>query len=306
MEGYTFKKGAPAREAQFLFNRPEHLYLQRRSGWHTYYVADKSDTVVASLNFHLDGETARSPFRAPFGSFELTALPPEVLFEFIGFAEAELAGNDIRQIVIKEPPIIFDPARSGLVQSFLINKGYHVTAADVSAVIDVDGRKPSGKLDEWSLRKFNQGVKAGLHFSIANEGEWVTIYDFIQTSRVRKGYALSMSKEELAATIKTFPRAFRFFKVEHEGELAAACVALLVRSDILYAFYFDHLASFDNLSPVVTLVVGMQEYCSEAGIKLLDLGTSSRDVGPNFGLLAFKLRLGANPSSKLTFEKRIS
>jgi hypothetical protein len=39
---------------------------------------------------------------------------------------------------------------------------------------------------------------------------------------------------------------------------------------------------------------------------MLDLGTSATDQVPNFKLLDFKMRLGAQPTTKFIFEKMLS
>jgi len=54
------------------------------------------------------------------------------------------------------------------------------------------------------------------------------------------------------------------------------------------------------------LMEGIYGWSQKHHVELIDLGTSSLEGQPNFSLLDFKLRLGGNPSSKLTFEKVLS
>jgi hypothetical protein len=51
---------------------------------------------------------------------------------------------------------------------------------------------------------------------------------------------------------------------------------------------------------------GIYEFCQTEKIRIIDLGTSALHDRPNFGLLDFKLNLGAAPTEKLTFEKTLS
>jgi hypothetical protein len=51
---------------------------------------------------------------------------------------------------------------------------------------------------------------------------------------------------------------------------------------------------------------GIYEHCQVEKIRLIDLGTSALNGRPNFGLLDFKLNLGAVPTEKLTFEKKLT
>jgi lipid II:glycine glycyltransferase (peptidoglycan interpeptide bridge formation enzyme) len=54
------------------------------------------------------------------------------------------------------------------------------------------------------------------------------------------------------------------------------------------------------------LLRGLYDYAAEHGIPLLDLGTSTVDGKPNFGLLSFKTRLGAELTPKISFAKRLA
>jgi hypothetical protein len=45
--------------------------------------------------------------------------------------------------------------------------------------------------------------------------------------------------------------------------------------------------------------------CQTCGIGLLDVGTSTIDVQPNFGLIHFKRALGFSESLKFQLEKRL-
>ncbi|HMG91078.1 MAG TPA: hypothetical protein VK589_13525, partial [Chryseolinea sp.] len=61
-----------------------------------------------------------------------------------------------------------------------------------------------------------------------------------------------------------------------------------------------------STNPTVFLIRSLYQYCFENGIALFDLGTSSLDGIPNFGLLNFKIRLGATPTTKFTFQKDLT
>ena len=114
-----------------------------------------------------------------------------------------------------------------------------------------------------------------------------------------------MKFEALQETVNKFPDRYFLFSVHHRNKVVAASIAILVRKDILYDFYHDHLKAFDHLSPIVLLVDGIYEFCLTNNIRLLDLGTSALENKPNFSLLTFKTRLGGKPTPKFTFEKKL-
>ena len=56
----------------FLFNCPEHLFLQSERGWKVYGLKQEgTKKIVAQIYINLNGKTGYSPLRAPFGSLEL-------------------------------------------------------------------------------------------------------------------------------------------------------------------------------------------------------------------------------------------
>lgn len=112
-----------------------------------------------------------------------------------------------------------------------------------------------------------------------------------------------MSLKDLQTTVNRFPENYKLFAVFHHDRLAAASIAIQVTDEILYDFYHDHHPDFNYFSPIVMLIKGMHDHALANNIKLIDLGTSSLNNAPNFSLLSFKLKLGAIPSSKFTFEK---
>lgn len=286
-----------------LFHHPSHLHLQIQGGWKWYYVIHPANKkIVASLYLHIKEHLAQSCVRSPFGTIEHSPnIPPEILFRFLDFIHTSLRKLTVNKIVIKTPPLHYGEGGS-LLQTFLFNYGYHVIDAEVGS-IGYTNREFIHGLNQLEKRKLKKSEKAALHFNFISHNKFEEVYSFIAECRERKGYLLSMTLEELSQTIKQFKDRFLLASVFHGGELAAASICVRVSSKILYVFYVAHSAAYDHLSPVVLLVKGLFNYCQESKIELLDFGTSAVNGQPNFGLLNFKLGLGAVPSSKLTYEK---
>lgn len=288
-----------------LFNLKESLRLQRAEGWiHFYILNDKHKRIEGQIHFYLDKNVARSPLRNPFGSVEYSdELPPQVLFDFIDYFENELKNRGITHVVIKNYPEIYGGARSSLLSTFLINCGYIISGGEVAAVINTSKHNFRSTLSQWELRKLKQVSGLECSFEVLELSKAQSVFTFIEQCRRNKGYDLSMTYEQLSTTINTFKERFLLSAVVHNGSMIAASIAIKVRSDILYNFYMDHDAEFDRVSPAVKLIEGLYSYCAGNNITWLDLGTSALGGQPNFGLLNFKLNLGAEPSSKFTFSK---
>lgn len=290
-----------------LFHHPSHLSIQRAQDWRWYCVLHpKHKRVVASLYLNIDGDVASSSIKSPFGTIESSDhLPPDVLYNLLGFAEDSVRHLGVRKIIIKNPPLHYDLIKGSLLQVFFFNLGYTVINAEVGTVRTTNNDF-TGELNRLERRKLNQSDNSNLSCKLLSNERKREVYSFISTCRQRKGYALSMTFEDLQQVMVQFPDRYLLIGVFLGEEMIAASVAVRITSEILYNFYADHAEAYDHLSPVVLLVKGLYEYCQQHGMSLLDYGTSAVDGQPNFGLLNFKLRLGGKPSPKLTFEKILS
>jgi hypothetical protein len=267
---------------------------------------EKRKTLLAVFQVCMDDGVGKSPWRAPYGGIECSPhVVPTQLYEFISFIETHLRGEGITQLVMKCAPQGYMPRTSALMYTFLINQGYQVARAEATALIDV---RTSGEraLHAGEQGRLRQAMAAGLSVEVLPMERLPELYAFIAACHHEKGYALSLSEEEIAKAAALFPQAYILFGVFQEEKLIAGGVSVRVSEDVLSNFYIDHDAAYDTLSPVVLLIEGMCQYCIRQGIAWLDLGTSARGDVPNFGLLEFKLRLGAEPSPKFTFTKLLS
>lgn len=290
-----------------IFNTPRHRALQAVEGWHSFYALnEKRRIIVAAVHFHIAAGEANSPLKSPFGSVELApGVLPLIVFRFLEFVESRLKSRGARLIRIKHYPSDYNRAESALLHTFFINLGYRVINAEAGAIIPVTDDAFETMLDTWRRSKLRQAAASALQCRELPRSELKSIYEFIDGRHREKGYALSMSLPELEDAVRTFEREFVLFGVFQESRLAAASVAIRVNSQVLYHFYTAHDTDFDALNPMIFLIGRLYTYCRQHSIGMLDLGTSAVDGKPNFGLLDFKLRLGAKPTTKFTFEKKL-
>ena len=289
----------------FIFNRPDHLSLQGGDWVHFYLLRKISQKIIASVAFQIQKTIAKSPLRAPFGSFHFSErLSPEDLFEFVQRCESQLRKKGAKTIVLTEPPLFYRKTGE-LFHAILFNLDYRISCAELSSGIRIGREAFEQKIDSWEKRKLKQARSRGVRYKTIPIGKLEMVYGFLEKCREQKGHRLSMTLQELTDTVAQFNDAFILSGTFLQKELIAASIAIRVHPDILYNFYAGHMKKYDSISPMVTLTSGLYKFCAQNQIHLLDLGTSTINGKPNFGLLDFKLRLGAVPSMKLTFEKEL-
>ncbi|MGE0590078.1 MAG: hypothetical protein AB7O48_15980 [Cyclobacteriaceae bacterium] len=290
-----------------LFNTQAHRSLQAKGIWIEFHLirTDKKK-VLASIFFCLEGNIASSPSSAPFGSFELSeSISTEHLFGFIEFVEMGLKKRGTKQIRLKNYLEAYHSKLHNLVTVLLFNHGYQIDNAELGACIEVEDSSLEPKMDQWERRKLKQAKKAGLSFKALPVSQFDDVYDFILGCREERGQSLSMTKIQLKKVVKKLPKEFSLFGVYEINALVAASICIRVSRDVVYNFYSAHSKSSDHLSPVVFLISNLYGWSYDHKFKLIDLGTSALGGVPNFPLIDFKLRLGASPSMKLTFEKNL-
>lgn len=288
-----------------VFNDPAFRMLQSPVGWLSFYVLHpETATVHAQLHIHVEAGLATTPLRAPFGSVEISPeLNPEILYDFLGFVESELAAAGVSEVMIKNAPDAYDPRRAALVNSFLPMRGYSVLAADIGSVIPVTAKSFADGLHPRKKRKLNQSKGSDFHFVLLPDDAIQPVYDFILSRRRLRGYRLSVTCDDVRLAIERCPRAYALFGVYLEDRLVAASVTVHVNDRILYHFISDHLRGMGPFSPALVLMEGIYDYCREREIAILDLGTSVAGGKPDFNLLNFKRELGAVETVKYTFRK---
>lgn len=308
--GYSVSTESPAGYSpdfeSFIFGLPKHLALQSPDWTHFYLLKKSNQKIMAQVAFHVSEHVARSPLRAPFGSFHFSDhLAPQTLYDFIHQVERHLIKMGVSIVALTEPPLFY--RKNGeLLHTILLNQGYRVSKAELSSGIRIDKLSFEEKVAVWEKRRLKQAKQKGLVFKMLGITDLKDVYHLIQKCREQRSHALSMTLQELETTTKEFPQAFVLSGAFLNKEMVAASIAIHVHRHILYNFYSGHLKKFDTISPMVTLLGGLYRYCERQHVHLLDLGTSSLQGQPNFSLLDFKLRLGGVPSIKLSFEKQLS
>ena len=289
-----------------LFNSTEFVSLQDANPVSYYILEPARKKALAGIHFHVEDQWAQSPFKSPFGSLEYSGkIYPDLLFRFLEYFEQQLREKGVSEIFIKNPPRIYEPEKSSMLETFFLNQDYRVSDAEVSAVIPVENRPFTDGIRHSEKLRLRQAEQAGFTFQNLADDRVDEVYNFISECHREKGYNISITREALQRTIKEFPDHYFLFALFQTEKMVAASVAIRVRDNILYNFLMNHDKKYNRLSPPVFLMKHVFEHCRQNKISFFDLGTSALQGKPNFKLLDFKRHIGGKPSAKLTFYKKI-
>ena len=309
MEDFIFHQGSiptgyKLSFAESLFNKPTHRQLQAQNNWHSFFILNQTNkTVVGAIHFHLQNGIAQSPFKATHGGFDLyDEVQQEIVLGFVIFVEGQLQKLGATKIFIKLPLRISDGKKFNLVESILIKCAFQIAREEVGSIIKVSPCFIE-ELHRSEKKRLRKSINENFKFEKISLNRLESVYSFILRCRMNKQYKLSMSLQGIQDLALQFPDNVLLFVVMDNDRLAAASICILVNEKILYDFYHDHDTRYDAFSPIVFLVEGINDYCYEYKIPLIDLGTSMIGNKVNTTLFNFKLKLGGKTGVKYSFEK---
>ncbi len=294
------------KQGTFLFNQPEHLFLQSKKGWRVYGLQHKqSNRVAAQIFLSIKGKKVFSPIRAPFGSLELYEnVGQKKVEELFACIEADLKSSNVNFCQIKHYPETYQTVVTNLLHQALTKLNFDCTE-EVSSIIPVDQKLFDKRIAISQRQKLRKSEKR-FTFSQSKLAELKKVYGFIKACRHERNQSLSMTLARLQKVVNRFSKNFILFQVADEQQIAAAAIVIKVSDKILYTFYYAHDRKFNRISPTVFLISGIYRYAQEHHFTHIDLGTSMVNGGINRPLIQFKKSIGGQPSNKYIFDKTFS
>ena len=311
----TFKlvvNGASDGNELDLFNTRRFHDLHEAAASRSYHCALANATanaILATVNFHerAPGDMA-SPFRGSFGGFARVpgaSLSLAEMDAFVGAVESLLVRDGAERLSLVMPPLRYHLDDTSTWIDILLRRGFTVSRHELSYGIDVTGEF-TDRIDSGNRKRLQKCIRDGLEATVLTRDEFARAYTVVAENRSKRGYVLSMSWETFAEMADALPDRVVCFAVQRETEMIAAALCLRMNAKALYVVHWGEIAGVEAWSPVTLLAAKLFEFCREAGIDLLDLGTANIEGVPNTGLIRYKKNLGCSESLKLTLEKRVA
>jgi hypothetical protein len=289
-----------------LFHQPAFFRLHA-AGPASYFQWADDERVAASIHFTAAADGLwRSPARGTFAGYACRPdLPVEESFAFHDAVEARLAAQGARRIEVLPAPMAHDPVAFANQLYLLSARGYEITQCDLNQGLEVNMTPLTDRMTYGNVKRLRKCKREGLSAQPLPANSLGDVYDTLAVNRASKGHAMSMTLTQLQTMADTFPDALALFGCRDGERLAAAALCLRLSAAVMYVFYWGDQPGYGSLSPVVPLAEAIYSYCQEHGVRLLDVGTSTVDREPNFGLLQFKRGLGFTESLKVRMSKKL-
>lgn len=301
----------PLAFASWLYLEPAHQAQQLAGPVLSFFLEDSAaGRTVAQLYVALDYPApgqASSPARAPFGAVQAApGVPAAALHALLAAAEAALVARGQQHLRLQPPAPCYDPAGVATLAEVLAARGYQPAQVETNYHLD-PARDYLPHLHPSERRRLRRCQQAGLVPEQEPPYLLPLAYEFIARCRQERGYALSLTLEQVQALFQAFPRQHRLFSVRKPGgDWAALTIAIEASAGVLYHFSPASPLAENHLSPVVLLNESLHAYARASHLAAVDLGTSTLPSGaPNEPLLRFKRYLGGVIGEKVGWERTL-
>lgn len=253
-----------------------------------------------------DSGTWRSPARGTFaGLWFEDGLKTKDLLSFLNDVELSLRSKGAKVIEILPAPQAHNEAAFARQFYLLRMCGFEMVRCDLNQSLKIDDRSLADRMSYGNLKRLRKCERGGLVATKLLSSELERVYDTLLLNRRSKGHCLSMTLAELETMLHIFPQDVIMYGCVDGDYLAAAAFCLRLSSEVLYVFYWGDRPEYASYSPVVVVADAVYRHGQEQGYKVMDVGTSTIDREPNFGLLEFKQGLGFTESLKLILRKSL-
>ena len=251
-----------------------------------------------------------SPFSAPFGGFSF--LQEDVRISYIDEALVLLTEwaktKGLSAIKITLPPTIYQESfLAKQINSFYRN-GFSIEKTDLNYAYHLASFTQEYPASIWYNARKNLKIAQVNNFSfkLATSGiEKETAYNVIRQNREARGFPLRMTWEQVQTSAAIIPA--DFFLVKNEAEIdVAAAIVFHVAPGIVQVIYWGDLPEYAHLKTMNFLSFKVFEHYHQLQLKIIDIGPSTEDSIPNYGLCEFKESIGCNISCKFSFSKMIA
>jgi len=294
-------------EPYLVFGSANFAFLNRNKVEKVYYLLFRDEKYRLGIIGGIINGSFYSPFSAPFGGFIF--LSEDVKISQIDSALELLIewskNNNIKRIRLVLPPAIYNESFIAKQSNSLFRKGFIVENIDLNYSFKTDCFPENYSDCIWrnARKNLNVAMKNNLSFHLCQGNvEKQIAYDIIKKNRETKGYPLKMSWNQIVETTAILPSDF-FICRDQQGVLVASAIIFNVAKDIVQVIYWGDISEFSHLKTMNFLAYKVFEYYKGQGHRIVDIGPSTENSIPNFGLCEFKESIGCEVSQKMTFLK---
>jgi hypothetical protein len=293
----------------FLFGLSDFSELNKDKVERIQYLLFKDGKYRLGLTAGIKEKSLYSPFSAPFGGFFF--LNNDIKIGYIDNAICLLkewaCQKDLSLINITLPPLIYHESFIAKLSNSLFRNGFENSEMDLNYAFNLNKFGEDYSKGIWRNARKNLKIafSNNLIFKqcISSE-EKKLAYNTIVINRTTRGFPLRMSWTHIENTIKLIPA--DFFIVTNDDKLAiASAIVFHVSERIVQIIYWGDIPEFSDLKTMNFLAYKIFEFYKNKNVQFVDIGPSTENSIPNYGLCEFKESIGCDVELKLEFSIKL-
>ena len=250
-----------------------------------------------------------SPFSAPFGGFSYTTrdLRIQYLEEAIDQLSEWASLKHLDGIGITLPSIFYETNFITKQINALWRKGFLISKIELNHSFNLSNfdRQPHEYLWHNARKNLRIALNSGIQFVICTtDEEKEKAYDIISINRRLRGHQLKMTWSQVLATTKVLDADF-FLAISELNEPIASAIVFHVTDLIVQVIYWGDNGNFHEIRPMNFLAFKIFEYYKAKNFEIVDIGYSSENSVPNYGLCEFKESIGCQAYPKYSLFKKV-
>lgn len=230
----------------------------------------------------------RSPYGGSFGGWALdSSLTLKDTIEIVNYSVEYWQQLGVNRVYITPPPLFYYKQPNHHLEFCLLSVGFKPLNQELTSVIslksDIDFMDSCEGRARTAIRKAR---KMGVAVTSSNDYE--TFYDILLGSKARHQAYPAHSLLELKDIARRVASKAKLFLALHQGQPIGGFWILQCSLETLLVFYICHLEAYRTLNAPSLLMYEVVQWATSLQIKYIDLGTSTIQMVPNWGLLKFK------------------
>ncbi|MCQ2129990.1 MAG: hypothetical protein MJY94_01195 [Bacteroidales bacterium] len=286
-----------------LFNSVEFSELNRYKCMSLHYLIFSDTKKRLGVILGETDESLMMPFSASYGGFSFNSNVPVQYYDD-ACKELKKYGESVgKQIRITLSPSLYNTMDNAKSFGALMRAGATIISVEYNHYFDLSRFDNYDRcIDSKAKNKLHKAIALGLRFQklSSNKIEDIErVYRIIQINHSEKGRPLRMSLQNVLDTIKIIPADF-FIVTSNDGvDIAAAQVFCTSLSTVQVVYWGDN-PKYSSLKSMNFLSYKIFEYYRSTDYKIVDVGISTEDGKPNYGLCEFKENIGCLSTSRFT------
>lgn len=294
---------------RIFYNSAEFIELNRDKTDEIFYTAaleDESPRFIFA--FGVRDDTARSPFSAPFAiPVSLRKKPGLKHYDEAADSLEEFAHlNHWKQIRFTFPPMFYFREELSAWLNTFYRRGWMIMNTDINYALNLNEVYSDNYMKNIIMYNAKKNLKTAMKSNLQllrcmNDDDTLRAYNVIAENRAGKGFPLRMSYEQVMNTVKLVGH--EMFIVRRENDDIASALVYMVSGDTAQVIYWGDRLEFRKFRPINFLSYNLIQFYGSQGLSWLDIGPSTEDSVPNYGLCDFKESIGCRRELKYTVSK---